>query len=345
MNIEYESFIDKANSEVSTEYAKRILDSILKEGNTNSPLNIVSNLNINSFENFFQIKTVIYSAVLIVFSLIVINLLKEVLGNGSQFKILKMLIICIFHISVTIPLYNYLKQFMLYIKDVSTFISIFSSSATVITALCGNAATAGIQSIGFSVLLSIIQLLLSDIIPIVLSLFLCLSVIDILFGQGSFANISNTIKKAIIGVFVFSVSLFYIFISSYGQAASSADSASLRTLRLFIGNSIPIIGNTISESVRTIASNIISIKNSIGLAAIIFIISMFLPILIIVWLCGIVLNFYIFLCDYFEIVEIKGACMHIKTSLDFVLASFSFIAITSLINIISFIRIVPSIIY
>ena len=88
MNIEYESFIDKANSEVYTEYAKRILDSILKEGNTNSPLNIVSNLNINSFENFFQIKTVIYSAVLIVFSLIVINLLKEVLGNGSQFKIL-----------------------------------------------------------------------------------------------------------------------------------------------------------------------------------------------------------------------------------------------------------------
>ncbi len=342
MNVEYTDIINKAKSQVGTEKAKELLEELSISPPFEEPyeatlteLMRMVDLNVSEPVKIFKTLTII----ILVF--VVFEFLKPVLGKTSIKSAVKYVMLITVAVFFVLPMYKLIISAGAYIKDISVFMGVLAPTAGILIASGGNAAAANAQNTFFSLFLSGSQIVLNVIVPSVLAFMFGLAVIDILSREGKLVTLSLFVKNTLFGVFAFSVSLFYLFISVLSKAASGMDGIFARTLRLMIGNAIPIVGGTVSESLKFVASGMVNVKNTIGVSAVAFVLLMFLPILILLWGGGVLLNLFSFVCDYFSVSELKGILMHIKYTLDFALAAYAVIAISAILNLNAFIGVLP----
>ena len=77
----------------------------------------------------------------------------------------------------------------------------------------------------------------------------------------------------------------FMFVLSYKNILSqSADTISIKTARFAISSTVPLVGSSVNEALRTISSSLSLLKKSSGIVAIIIIIVLMLPAIINVFL-------------------------------------------------------------
>jgi len=342
MDIEYKDLIGQINEKIQTEEAKAVLDEFLNNiPNTDTPFEalyaIIKQGFFNTFPFSYLFKTLVISLGLLLF----LNIFKGVFKNNQTFNTVRFFAIISISSATVFPTFKLINNATVYMRDISTFLGVAFPMLGILTAGGGNVISAKTSSLFFSLLLGGCQLVLNTILPTVITLMLGLTVIDVFLGEGKFVAISTFVKNTVFGIFSIAISLFYIIISAYGQAAKGADSISARTIKLMVGNAIPIIGGTIGETIKFVTSGIINLKNAVGISAVVFILSLFLPILICFFGSGIILNLMKCICDFLSISELKNLISHIKSMLDFSLAIFASITVAAIININAFISVLP----
>ncbi len=88
-------------------------------------------------------------------------------------------------------------------------------------------------------------------------------------SQMSFSGVTSLIKSLMKWVIGISVTVFSIFITSQGAAASLFDGIIFKATKYVVGNSVPIVGNFLSNGFDMLASAGLLIKSSVGLCGII----------------------------------------------------------------------------
>ncbi len=338
MDIEYSDIISEIEKQIETEKAKSILDEFLNSPpSTDTPFETLFSILKFGFTDVFPFKYIYITLIIAIVIFILLNLYKK----SNALNALKYIVTLSVIMATVLPSYKLISNAVAYMKDISTFLGVISPTIGILTAGGGNIAAAKMQAAFFSFLLGSSQIILNKAVPVILAVMFGIAIIDAFSGEGKLSSLSNFLKNCVFGFFAISVSLFYIVISVYGQAANGADTLSARSLRLLIGNAIPIIGGTVAESLKFVASGIIGIKNTVGISAVVFILALFLPILVFLWGSGIMLNLASFFCDYFNIHELKSLILHIKCTFDFSLAAFSAITVAALLNISVFIGTLP----
>lgn len=342
MDIKYEDLISKTLSEVETDAAHEILEHILSTPPlVDSPFETLSAIIKHGFSNVFTFSYVFKSIIIALLITTLLNFFKNFFKNQGIFFGIKYFLTLSVTSAIIFPTYKIIINATAYMRDISTFLGIVFPTLGVLTASGGNVVAAKSQGFFFSLFLSAAQALLNYIVPFVTAFLFGLTVVDAFLGEGKLNNIANFIRKSSFGFFSILISLFYIIISVYGQASKSADAVSARALRLLVSNTIPIVGGTISETLKFVSSGIVNIKNAIGISAVAFIIALFLPIMIFLWGSGIVLNLINCFLDYFNAADLKSTTMNIKYLLDFSLASFSVITVAAIVNINVYLSITP----
>ena len=341
MESEYSSFISNAVNSMSSDSAKKILQEISKGSNNDleSFGVIFKSLN-NELSLTNLIKLLLFSLVL----LIALNMVCGMLYGKSACKFLKYCASVCVSLAITVPTYEIIEQAVKYLSDMSTFLGVLTPTVGILTAAGGNIASAKTQGIFFSMLLSVTQLLLSKILPCIVTLFIGFSVIDTVWGARRLLPLSQFVRNTIFGVFAFLVTVFFIIVNIYSNASAGSDTVSAKAMKLLISKAIPIVGSTVSDSLKFVGANIVTVKNSVGITSVIFIFALFIPTLLLLWGCGVILNIFSLLCDYFGIGELKGSVAHLKYAVDFTLATCSVIVVTAFINIGCFMNTVPNII-
>ena len=155
--------------------------------------------------------------------------------------------------------------------------------------------------------------------------------------------LSQTVKKLFYAAFSIFLTLFFIALGTQSLSASGTDTFSAKALLLLAGNAVPLVGSTIGDALRLVGGSLVTLKNTVGTAAVVFLLAMYLPPLIIVWINGVFMNIIIFLCDYFSLGAAKETFVHIKHALGFILASLTSVFVMGMVNIGIFVGTLPAI--
>jgi stage III sporulation protein AE len=91
---------------------------------------------------------------------------------------------------------------------------------------------------------------------------------------------SSALKKCYVFFLGLIMTVLLTTLASQTALSSAADTVSARAAKLVASNIIPIVGGSVGETLRTLASSVGYIKNACGIGAILFIVLLVLPILV-----------------------------------------------------------------
>lgn len=263
---------------------------LTKEHNFSTP-NIDTNSKVtdslmpeNIFKYFFSsLKKSILEIPVTLSTLIVIIFLSSVTGIFVKSTSLSKIPEYCSVFAVILLCFNLLEPLIntvsIYLENYISFMTSMISTLTVILSSSGNASTALTTSSSAAFAIGITQVCsLNLILPLAKTL-ICLSVISTLSQTLDLSGIINFIRSTCawgLGA------LFAVFGGVHTAAvhiSSSADSLVLRSIRFSAARLIPVAGNMISESMRTVASGIKIIKTTAGGIGIAYILYSLIPVI------------------------------------------------------------------
>lgn len=148
-------------------------------------------------------------------------------------------------------------------------------SATLL--LSGGAFSSIASSASLGAVLTLLEVILSNVIAPCVSLMLVFSVFERLSPELSAVNAVSSIKKHIISAITFVTMLMLTVISFQTILASSKDSVSMRSVKFAAANFIPIVGSAVGEAFKTVSAGMRYLKTTLGISSAVAILLTVLP--------------------------------------------------------------------
>lgn len=230
-------------------------------------------------------KTItIFSSILVLLLISsILNTLSASLSNSSlsfAFNLCSSLCVALTVFNVCVSIASYVTQ---YTKILCQVMSSFAPIMTSILIMSGKISTATITNATMILLISITDgFLIACMLPLIkiCMMFSCVKSI----GGVEFGGLSKLVRNTFTSVTVFIMSLFMFIFSFKNILTQGADTVSLKTARFAISSFVPIVGASINDALRTLASSISLIKSSCGVLAILIIALIMIPIIIYIFL-------------------------------------------------------------
>ncbi|MBQ4141677.1 MAG: hypothetical protein IJD70_10095 [Clostridia bacterium] len=171
---------------------------------------------------------------------------------------------------------------------------VMNSMIPVMTALClsgGNAAGAAVASASLGLQINLIEISATVLVIPSVSACMALTLADTLrVGEGSLSGIVGSIKHTLTFIFGLCSTLLMASLSAQNILAAAGDNAGARTVKFVAGNMIPVVGSTVGETMRTLATSVRLLRSTVGVAGIIAVAMLLLPFLIGLFLTRLALN-------------------------------------------------------
>lgn len=242
------------------------------------------------FANFDEVIKV-FSGILIL--LIISSIFSTLTNSFSNEALKKSFSICSILV-VTLTVFNVCislsKTVSSYLNTLSKMMNAFVPLMTTLSIMNGNISSAVVLNTLMLVLISLIEAFLVGLmLPLVK---LCMSFACIKpLGGGNFSGISKTLKTTFTSVTVFVMSIFMFIFTTKNILSQSSDSLTLKTARFAISSFVPLVGASVNEALRTVATSIGLIKNTCGIIGIFCIALLMLPIIMNLFLYKIAFGF------------------------------------------------------
>ena len=172
--------------------------------------------------------------------------------------------------------------------NIALFVNTVSPVICGLYAMGGNVSSAIVNNYGLIVFLSITENICAMAVEIIISCCLALTLASAFLDNTKLSSLSSGIK----GLFTFFIGfltlIFTTVISSQSLLASKGDSLSAKTAKLLSVQIIPLVGNTIGESLKTAGASIEYLRSNVGIALVVTFILLVLPTIISIGLFRIV---------------------------------------------------------
>ena len=195
-----------------------------------------------------------------------------------------------------------------------------------------------------TIFLAAAQFLIDRLVPAVCAAFTGLAMMSVVSGDVSMLQFSKWLRNTLFGVLSVCITLLFIVIGCQNLAVTSTDTLTAKTLRLLVSNAVPVVGGTIGDAIRFAGGGLVTIKNATGMASVVFLLAVFLPVLVMLWAAGFILSVLIHICDYFSMVLPRAFFGNLKCAFDFSIAGFSAIFVMAVVNIGIFLSGVPALV-
>lgn len=109
-------------------------------------------------------------------------------------------------------------------------------------------------------------------------------------GESTLSGITASIKRTLTFVFGLCSTLLMASLSAQNVLTAASDGAGARAVKFVAGNMIPVVGSTVGETLRTLAASVKLLRSTVGVAGIVAVALLLLPMLIELFLTRFVLN-------------------------------------------------------
>lgn len=162
-------------------------------------------------------------------------------------------------------------------ESLNTFITGILPVTTSLYAAGGNIQTGASSSATFMMFLGVSNLVCSKLLKVVCGILISLSLCSTVTPNLKLNSLSTFIKKSFATVLSFIMMIMIFAMTAQHTFSSARDGIAARTAKFFVGNAIPIVGGSVSDTIRTLSTNISFIRKTLGMAAIIIIVIIFIP--------------------------------------------------------------------
>ena len=214
--------------------------------------------------------------------IIVIIVIFSVLDSFSQDGVKKTQYYAFFEnalilITVLVPLSELITSAVSVIKTVCSFTLAFIPVYTGVISASGQPLSSFLYSSGLLGFAEICSVTLADCIIPVVSIVTSISIFSVLNKNVGLESLINTVKRVITVVISIASSLFVGYVNIKTQLAYSADSLSIKGIKMLSGSVIPVIGSSIGEALNSVIGAMLLVKSSLGVFAVIVILLVCLP--------------------------------------------------------------------
>jgi len=151
--------------------------------------------------------------------------------------------------------------------------------AGIITASGNPLLAISFNTVAFSSAQGISQLIRNIVVPCT-GIVMSMGSVGALTQDFKLDEIAELVKKVVIGVFSFLVTMFSAFLSIKGVMANAADTVAAKGIKLAVSSAIPIVGSTLSDSYSSIIGSLALVKSAVGVFGICSVLLISAPIII-----------------------------------------------------------------
>lgn len=148
---------------------------------------------------------------------------------------------------------------------------------TALYSMGGNAAQAVAASSGLSLFLTVTEVICAKLLLPVLSMGFAFALTGLLPGSTSLGPVSAFLKNAVcmLIAFVFSLICFVFYFQT--AVSATADNLTYRSVKFASGAFIPLIGNAVGDSARTVFGAVSTVKSTVGVYGLTVMLTYLLP--------------------------------------------------------------------
>lgn len=166
------------------------------------------------------------------------------------------------------------------LKTLTATMSLMAPLMEAVYISAGNTSLAAVSGTALTLTLTVVETIYTKVLVPAVSVSFILCTVSAASSNKGLAYLSKTIRGLITTAIVSVMALTSIVLSLQSGVAASADRFSQRAIRFALGNYIPLIGGSISESLSALTGSLSLIKQLSGTAGIVVLILMLLPPLI-----------------------------------------------------------------
>ncbi len=144
-------------------------------------------------------------------------------------------------------------------------------------AMGGNVAAAVANHGVMSGFLAILETVCSGAVVPVASVCVALALLDAVTGKASLKSLSSLIKRTFTWGLSFAMMLLCFVLGLQQTLAKGGDTLALRTVRFAAGSFLPVVGGSISETLRTVAGSVEYLRGAVGMGGMLVVFFVFLP--------------------------------------------------------------------
>lgn len=338
----FPDLIRDAASRVETAYARRLL-AAMEQGGGDNLFSSLRTLLRCGFADLLCIPDFAGEA----FALCMLALALKLFGNALRRERLSRAVDCVVGLllaSIVVgAAFEILTDCALYMRDIALFFGALAPILGILTASGGNLTAAGSASMALSVFLSFAEWLVTRFAPLATAAFLGTAVAGACDGSSVLLSLAKGARNVLFGFFSLVTSLFFILVGCQNVAAVQADTVSAKAFRLLIANAVPIVGSTIGDALKLVGGSLVTVKNAVGICAVLFLVTMFFPVLLRLWLWRILLSLFGFLCECAALPTAKNMFAQVKCAFDFSLAANTSVVVMGFLNIGIFMANLPTV--
>ncbi|HCC00181.1 MAG TPA: hypothetical protein DEP42_03015 [Ruminococcaceae bacterium] len=123
------------------------------------------------------------------------------------------------------------------------------------------------------------QIASTTFVPLV-GIFLAFCVIGSIAPSVNIIGLAGFAKKIVTVGLALAMTVFSAVLTIQGFISQAADSVTMKTAKFVVSNAVPLVGNTVSDALNTVASCAGLLKNAVGAYAIIVFLAVYLPVLL-----------------------------------------------------------------
>ena len=175
---------------------------------------------------------------------------------------------------------DHLRQVELFFERLISIMGAMIPITGTVWAMGGNVGTASVGTSTLYVFLSVCQGIFAESVVPVCCVFTALALCNSLSPDMGLKGFSGTLKKIYNFFLGFIMTVLIASLSSQTTLSAAADSTSARAAKLVSANVIPIVGASVGDTLRTIATSVGYLKSVVGIGGIFFILLLLLPLLV-----------------------------------------------------------------
>lgn len=198
---------------------------------------------------------------------IIVSIIKRINDNNTNLLIIS-LICCLVICTVMLFVFNDICiRANESLSSLSELLSLLLPSFVSVYMLGGEALSSAASATSFGAVLALLEIFLSGIIEGMVSIMVVISVFERVSPSLNVFGIVKTVKKYSIMLISFITTVMLTVLSYQNIISARADSISTRTVRFAAANFIPIVGNAVGESLKTVTKGVSYLKASVGVSA------------------------------------------------------------------------------
>jgi len=144
-------------------------------------------------------------------------------------------------------------------------------------AMGGNVAAAVANHGVMSGFLAILETACSGVVVPLACALVALALLDAITGKGTLRSLSNLLKRTFTLGLSFLMMLLTFVLGLQHTLAKGSDTLALRTVRFAAGSFLPVVGGSVSETLRTVGGSVEYLRGAVGTGGILVVFFLFLP--------------------------------------------------------------------